>query len=80
MSIGRLVRMPCPTSGFLAMMMTLPSGRMRMNAFGDKGRRRGRAGLGLGFERRRQVEADEQAAAGGGGDLEERAAIAAGRA
>ena len=37
MIIGRLVRMPWPTSGFFAMMVTLPSGWMRMNAFGDSG-------------------------------------------
>ena len=64
MTIGRLVRMPWPTSGFLAMMVTLPSGWMRMNAFGDERRRGRRGALGLRRKVRLPVEAEEQAAAG----------------
>ncbi len=36
-SIGSIVLTPCPTSGFLAVIVTMPFASMRMNAFGDKG-------------------------------------------
>jgi hypothetical protein len=35
MSIGSIVLIPCPTSGFLAMIVTEPSGARRMKAFGE---------------------------------------------
>jgi hypothetical protein len=34
MIIGRCIFVPCPPSGFLARMVTMPPGAMRMNAFG----------------------------------------------
>jgi hypothetical protein len=34
MIIGSIVFTPCPISGFLAMIVTMPSGVIRMNAFG----------------------------------------------
>jgi len=37
MIIGSVVLMPCPISGFLPMMVTLPSGAILMKAFGSSG-------------------------------------------
>ena len=36
MSIGSVVLMPCPASGFFAMIVTAPVVEIRMNAFGEK--------------------------------------------
>ena len=36
MIIGSIVFTPCPISGFLAMIVTMPSGVMRMKALGRK--------------------------------------------
>ena len=35
MSMGSVVLMPCPASGFLPKIVTAPSGEMRMNALGS---------------------------------------------
>ena len=61
MIMGSMVRTPWPTSGFLAMMVTVPSAATRMNAFGLMGRLRASTALRLSFGF--HVEAEGDAAA-----------------
>ena len=78
MIIGSIVFMPCPISGFLAMIVTMPSGAILMNEFGRQqavaASRRGACAKHLGDI---EVAGDQHAAAGEGGHPQEGAAIRA---
>ena len=56
--------MPCPISGFFAMIVTMPSGAIVMKAFGDEAAGRPRGACAKHIGDRIEVGGDQHAAAG----------------
>ncbi len=67
--------MPWPISGFLPMMVTLPSAAILMNEFGTSGGPPPTTLLGDESRQRVHVVGEHHAAAGDGGDAQERTAV-----